>query len=116
MAGENPAGVIDIGSRSIKLLIGQVVKDDIEIIESLKNVVPIAHDAFLKNRISQETINQTASILEKYKQVLKDYKIDQPKVVATTAMREAENRDLLTDTLYRKTGLSVEILTGGDIV
>ncbi len=116
MTGENRAGVIDIGSRSIKLLIGQVVKDDIEVIESLKNVVPIAHDAFLKNRISQETINQTVSILEKYKQVLRDYKIDQLKVVATTAMREAQNRDLLTDTLYRKTGLSVEVLTGGDIV
>jgi len=111
------AGVIDIGSRSMKLIIGENSKDnDITILESLKNITPIANDTFLKDRISQGTINQTVSILEKYKKALKDYEVSEYKVIATTAVREARNRDIFVDTVLRKTGLAIETLTAGDIV
>ncbi len=110
------AAIIDIGSRSTKLLIGETAKEDIALIESLKNTTPIAHDTFLKERISQETITQTVAILEKYKKVLKDYEISEVKVFATTAVREARNRDIFVDAVLRKTGLEIEILTVGDIV
>ncbi len=110
------SGVIDIGSRSIKLIIGESTINDISILESLKNTVAIAHDTFLKNRISQETINQTLRILEKYQRVLKEYDVADVKTIATTAVREAGNRDILADTVLRKAGLSIEILSPGDIV
>ena len=111
-----PNAIIDIGSRSIKLVIGEKKGDDIVIIESLKNTFSIANDTFLKERISRETINQTVNILEKYKQVLKDYGVTEVKVIATTAVREARNKDIFVDTVSRKTGLNVEVLTVGDIV
>ena len=60
------AGVIDIGSNSIKLLIGEPSNGDIMILESLKNVVPIGRSTFLKGQISQEPIILTINILEKY--------------------------------------------------
>ena len=62
------AGVIDIGSSSIKLLIGEKDKEGIKILESLKNPIPLGKYAFLRGRISQEIINQTIIVLEKYKQ------------------------------------------------
>ena len=109
-------GVIDIGSRSIKLIIGETNGGGISILESLKNVVPIANDTFSKNRISQETINQTISFLNKYKDRLKEYEVSELKVIATTAVREAKNKDIFCDSVLRKTGLTVDILTVGDIV
>jgi len=109
-------GVIDIGSRSIKLIIGETSGEGISILESLKNVVPIANDTFTKNRISQETINQTVNFLNKYKELLKEYEVSELKVIATTAVREANNRDIFCDFILRKTGLTVDILTVGDIV
>ena len=71
------AGVIDIGSNSIKLLIGEPADGGIMILESLKNVVPIGRSTFLKGQISQEPINLTISTLEKYKKVLKEYSVTQ---------------------------------------
>ncbi len=109
-------GVIDIGSRSIKLIIGETSGESINILESLKNVVPIANDTFSKNRISQETINQTINFLNKYKELLKEYEVSELKVIATTAVREAKNKDIFCDSILRKTGLNVDILTVGDIV
>jgi len=110
------AGVIDIGTHSIKLFIAEDDGSDIKILESLKNVVPLGNDAFFKDRISQVTINRTVAILEKYGEKLKEYSVTNVKVIATTAVREAANRDVLIDTVYRRTGFSIEVLTVGDVI
>ena len=65
-------GVIDIGSSSTKLLIGERHGEDIKVIDSLKNNIPLGRHAFLKSRIPQTIINQTASVLQKYKDTLKE--------------------------------------------
>ncbi len=110
------AGVIDIGTNSVKLFIAEKDGGDIRIIESLKNVVPLGMDTFFKNRISQETINRTVSILEKYNDKLKEYSISSIKVIATTAVREAANRDVFIDTVGRRTGFNIEVLSVGDVI
>ncbi|MDD3345594.1 MAG: HD domain-containing protein [Candidatus Omnitrophica bacterium] len=109
-------GVIDIGSRSIKLIIGEKSGDSFNILESLKNVVPIANDTFLGNRISQETINQAVNFLNKYKELLDEYEVSELKVIATTAVRESKNKDIFCDAVLRRTGMVVDVLTVGDIV
>ncbi|MFH1046572.1 MAG: HD domain-containing protein [Candidatus Omnitrophota bacterium] len=110
------AGVIDIGTHSIKLFIAEKDGTDIKILELLKNVVSLGNDTFLKDRISQETINRAVAILEKYSDKLKEYSVTNLKVIATTAVREATNRDVFVDTVYRRTGFNIEILTVGDVV
>jgi exopolyphosphatase/guanosine-5'-triphosphate,3'-diphosphate pyrophosphatase len=110
------AGVIDIGSNSIKLFIGEEAGEQIKILESLKVVIPLGRNTFLKGRISQETINQAISILEKYKKVLQEYDVTNVVTIATTAVREAVNRDIFLDTVLRKTGLPIDVLTVGDVV
>ena len=110
------AGVIDIGSNSIKLLIGEKSDKGITVLESLKNIVPIGKSTFFDGYIAQEDINQIIGILEKYKKVLKEYDVANVKVIATTAVREAGNRDIFVDTLRRKTELNIEVLSVGDVI
>jgi len=109
-------GVIDIGSNSIKLVVGEKDKKELRLLESLKNIVPIGRHAFMGGEIPQETLNQSVNVLQKYRQVLRDYDIPNAKSFATTAIREAKNRDIFVDTVYRKTGFNVEILAVGDVV
>lgn len=119
MANEPPisAAVIDIGSNSVKLIIGEKDKDNnVKILETLRNVIPIGKDTFFRGRISQETINQTVSFLDKYKKTLQEYGVTAVNVIATTAVREARNRDIFLDTVRRKTGLAVDVLNAGDVV
>ena len=110
------AGVIDIGSDTIRLLIGEEVGQSIHILESLQNPLPIGRSTFLKGRISQDMINQTISTLEKYKEVLRQYEVQKIKAVATTAVREAGNRNIFLDTIKRKTGFDIDVLNVGDFV
>ena len=110
------AAVIDIGSSSIKLLIAQSHGDDVKIIESLKNIIPLGKHVFLKGRIPQTIINQTAAVLQKYKDTLKEYDVENVMVIATTAVRESRNRDIFLDTVLRKTGFKIDVLNAGDVV
>ena len=110
------AGVIDIGSNSIKLIIGEKAGGNIKVLESLKNVIPIGNSTFFKGYISQETTNQIIGILEKYKKVLKEYDLANVKIIATTAIREARNKDVFIDTLFRKTGFKIEVFSVGDVI
>jgi len=110
------AGVIDIGTNSIKLIIGESTGDELVILESLKNVVPFGAYTFYKGRISQEATNQTISILEKYKRVLKECDVKKIRTIATTAVREAKNREIFVDTVLRKTGLKIDVLNASDVV
>jgi exopolyphosphatase / guanosine-5'-triphosphate,3'-diphosphate pyrophosphatase len=109
-------GVIDIGSNSIKLVVGEAEKKDIRVLSSLKNIVPMGQYAFLSGEIPQELVNQSVAVLQKYRQVLAEHDIDHAFTFATTAIREARNRDIFIDTVFRKTGFEVEILTVGDVV
>ena len=110
------AAVVDVGSSSIKLIVGELQNDEIKIIETLKNAIPIGKHAFLKGRIPQGIINQTISVLERYKQVLIELDVKDFAVIATTAVREARNRDIFLDTVFRKTGFKIDVLNVGDVV
>ena len=110
------AGVIDIGSNSIKLLIGERKDNGMTIVDSLKNIIPIGKSTFFDGNIAQEDINQIIGILEKYKKTLQEYDVKDIKVIATTAIREAGNKEIFLDTIERKTGFEIEILSVGDVI
>jgi len=110
------AGIIDIGSKSLRLLIGEKTDKGLTVLESLKNVLPLGKDVFYKERISQETINATIHILQKYRLALQEYDVKNLKIFATTAVREARNREVFLDAVLRNTGFPVEVFTVGDII
>ncbi len=110
------AGVIDIGSSSTKLIIGEVEDNEIKILEFLKHHIPIGRHTFYKGKIPQESINQIITTLVNFKEVLSQYEAAKVVVIATTAVREARNKDIFIDAVARKTGLNIEILTVGDVV
>ncbi len=110
------SAVIDIGSGTIRLLVGEQESQNIRMIESLQNPLPLGRSTFLKGGITQDMINQTINILKKYQEIISQYQVQETKIVATTAVREARNRDIFLDTIFRKTGLDIEVLNVGDVV
>jgi exopolyphosphatase/guanosine-5'-triphosphate,3'-diphosphate pyrophosphatase len=108
--------LIDIGSSSVRLLIGERQGQGLKTIELLRNAVPIGVDTFRTGSLSQGLINQILGILRKYQEVAKGYDVTSLRAIATTAVREAANRDMFLDIARRKTGLAIEVLTAGDVV
>jgi exopolyphosphatase/guanosine-5'-triphosphate,3'-diphosphate pyrophosphatase len=108
--------VIDIGSNSIRLVIGERQGEKLRVLESLRTPMPIGREVFRTNVVSPAAASQVLTTLERYRQTLAEYDVKTLRAVATTAVREARNREVILDSVRRKSGLDVTVLTAGDVV
>lgn len=106
----NIASVINIGSNSLTMCTGQYTNGKIEILQELEYPMSLGKDTFSTGRISFEKINKTCEILNKFIKSSTEYKVTKIKTVATTAVREAQNKDYVVDQIKLRTGLDVEVL------
>ncbi|MEI6085350.1 MAG: Ppx/GppA phosphatase family protein [Verrucomicrobiota bacterium] len=108
--------VIDIGASAIRLRIAEIRTDGtIHSLDELQQAVPLGKDTFTKGYIQQSSIEECVVILQKFRRILKEYGITEPsqiRAVATSAVREAENRAAFLDRLFVATQIRVEAIDG----
>ncbi|MCH2205985.1 MAG: HD domain-containing protein [Lentisphaerales bacterium] len=111
------SAVIDIGSSAIRMLIAEET-DDPQIkwrpLDSYEKKVELGRDVFHDHEISREGMLESLKILSEFKAVLKSWGIDasEVKVIGTSALREANNRDVFIDRVFLRTGLKVRVIEG----
>jgi exopolyphosphatase/guanosine-5'-triphosphate,3'-diphosphate pyrophosphatase len=102
---------MDIGTNSTRLLIGTPEK----IIHQETTITRIGEGLKEHRRIQDEPLARTIRVLKKYKQILADYALDNPGshfLVATSAMRDALNKDEVVAKIKTETRFRVEIISG----
>ena len=108
---------IDIGSNAIRLLISNIVIDkhkDPQFKKSSLVRVPIrlGADTFVTGKISEEKINRMIDALEAFKLLMKVHGVERYKACATSAMREAINKEEVAQKIKDKTGIDIDIING----
>lgn len=104
---------IDVGSNAMRLLVGRVNYDgNIEAIENLRLPVRLGRDVFGEGYISEENAQQAVSAFQRFAKVMEDHHVEKFRAIATSAMREAKNGDLVCDRIWRATNIEVEIISG----
>jgi exopolyphosphatase/guanosine-5'-triphosphate,3'-diphosphate pyrophosphatase len=107
--------VIEIGATGIRLLVAEVADDGRwQVIDRAERALSLGRDVFTSGAISRESLLQCLAILNRYREVLAGWKIgdDHVTVVATSAFREARNRDSVLDRVAVKTGFRVRVIDG----
>jgi exopolyphosphatase / guanosine-5'-triphosphate,3'-diphosphate pyrophosphatase len=111
--------VIDIGTSAIRMAIGEIVADGaIRTLETLSQAAAIGKDSFTNGSIKRATIEDCVAVLTSYREVLDSYGINsesQLRCVATSAVREADNRLAFVDRVYIATGIQVEPLDEAEV-
>ena len=102
--------VVEIGSNELRLKIGQASKGKQKILETLDYPLGLGRDSFTTGRISFEKADKVCEIIRNYLTVAREYGVSRLRVVATTAVREARNRDYVLDQIRLKTGVDVEVI------
>jgi len=114
-----PVAVIDIGSSSIRMDIAEVSLDGtVRMLDSLQQEVSLGSDTFTQGTISQESIENCVTVLKSFKTILNEYHIYESyrvRAVATSAVREALNRDTVLDRLYLATGINVVAIDDAEV-
>ncbi|MBQ7594465.1 MAG: hypothetical protein IJU48_08960 [Synergistaceae bacterium] len=108
----NVKAVIDIGSNSIKLTVGQLDENgNLKILLDNSEIVQI-RKGFINGHISEEKIKQASDVISQMVQTARDNGADFPCLVGTMAMRQALNADEFQNSVYENTGLRIRILSG----
>lgn len=108
-------GVIEIGSTAIRMLVAQVFADNTwETLDKAGLAIPLGRDVFTEGLISRESLMQCLFILNRFREIMRNWRISdqQITVVATSAIREAQNRDSVLDRIAVKTGFRVKVIDG----
>jgi exopolyphosphatase/guanosine-5'-triphosphate,3'-diphosphate pyrophosphatase len=114
-----PVAVIDIGTKSIRLTIAQMDNEGhVEPLDALSQAVALGDDAFKRGSIRTSTTEECVHVLKDYSQVLKEYGITDPgqvRAIATSAVREASNREAFLDRLFIASGVQVEAIDEAEV-
>jgi exopolyphosphatase/guanosine-5'-triphosphate,3'-diphosphate pyrophosphatase len=106
------AAVIHLGSEKITMQIIQYSNlSDIAVLDESSRTVRLGEEAFQTGRISTETTLQIVSILKGFRLLMKDYGVRAYVLEATTAVREARNRQFFIDQILVKTGFQIEVIS-----
>lgn len=110
-----PLAAIDIGASALKLTVAEPRGGvAFEIIEDLSRGVLLGRDTFTHGRLTAPTIEAALKALEGFRRILESYGVSRYRAVATSAVREAQNRDAFVDRVRLKTGLQVEVIDGSE--
>lgn len=110
-----PQSVVEIGSTGIRLLVADVdSKNSATILDRSEMPVALGRDVFTNGFISTATQHDCITILSRFVEQLASWGItpEETKVIATSAFREAKNRDPVMDHIKVKTGLTVRVIDG----
>jgi len=104
---------IDVGSNAIRIAVGRVdERGKVEVIDNVRLPVRLGQDAFTTGVFSEETIARAVDTFGQFQRIIRDTGVSRTRAVATSAMREAANRDLLIDRIAQRTLIDVEIISG----
>ncbi len=108
---------IDIGSNAVRLLINEVNQADkkkpfFNKLNLFRVPLRLGFDVFEHLYISAEKTNELVQTLKAFRHLMNVYQVDHYKVCATSAMRDAKNAKSICATIYKETGLEIEIISG----
>src|SRR6476659_7868653 len=89
-------------------------KSAIRYLENLQKPLALGKDVFTTGRISHRLMRQGIEMLKNYKASIDSYGVKRMHAIATSAVREAANRDNFIDQVFVRTGIDIEVIDGAE--
>ncbi|WP_412560724.1 Ppx/GppA phosphatase family protein [Winogradskyella sp. MIT101101] len=108
---------IDIGSNAVRLLISNIIEQDNENVVFKKNSlvrVPIrlGADVFVNGSISEYNQERMIDTMKAFSLLMKSHGVVRYKACATSAMREANNSQPLSQKILDTCGINIDVIDG----
>ncbi|HVX44577.1 MAG TPA: Ppx/GppA phosphatase family protein [Mycobacteriales bacterium] len=103
---------IDCGTNSIRLLVADIEDGVVRDVDRELRIVRLGQGVDQTGRLAPEAIERTRVALAEYAQIIADRGARKVRMVATSATRDAANRDDFHDMVRATLGQSAEVITG----
>ena len=106
---------LDMGASAIRLVVAELRPgEQPRVLEQASRGVLLGKDTFTHGRIGPATLEATLKVLEGFRRIMDTYGVARYRAIATSAVREAANRDVFLDRVRLRTGLDVEVVDGSE--
>ena len=103
---------IDVGSNSCRLKIARVVAHRLKTLHEDREVTRLGSSVFESGLVSPDAMAGTLRALKRFQRAVQTHGVDQTRVVATSAMRDARNAPAFQAWVKAETGWNMEIISG----
>ena len=101
---------IDCGTNSTRLL----VHDGQRSVERLMRITRLGQGVDATGRLASDAIQRTLEVLREYREVIDRLGVTKTRMTATSAARDAQNRDVFFDGARAVIGVEAELLSGDE--
>jgi exopolyphosphatase / guanosine-5'-triphosphate,3'-diphosphate pyrophosphatase len=106
---------IDAGSNAVRLAVARAYSAlDIEPLHTERYSLRLGENVFVRHRFSEETFKKGVKAFRHFREIMDDFGVMQYRAVATSASREARNRDAFARLIKKKAGIQLEVINGAE--
>ena len=104
---------IDCGTNSIRLKVSRVSEDGVEdIVPRILRQIRLGQDVDKTHRFADEALERAYAAAREFAEGAEEHPVDGIRFVATSATRDAENREEFEDTIEQILGVRPEVIPG----
>jgi len=106
------AAVIDLGTNTCNLLIAETSETGYKILHQSKNLVRLGDNKIKEGEISREATQRTIESFLQHKEIIDKFQPEKIRVVATSAVRTAQNKIGFLETVGNASGWLIKVISG----
>lgn len=110
--GARPVAVLDIGSNSVRLVVYERHARALTPLYNEKSACALGRGLAVTGRLAYESIDRALTAIQRFALVTRLMQVGQVHVLATSAVREAENSKMFVDAVTEIMGADVRVLSG----
>jgi exopolyphosphatase / guanosine-5'-triphosphate,3'-diphosphate pyrophosphatase len=105
---------IDLGTNSVRLLVARTFDSGEPLVDVARDmlITRLGQGVDRTNRIAPDALRRTVRVIERFARRARALGAERVRLSATSAVRDATNRDELADAVQRLTGEPMEVLSG----
>ncbi len=105
-------GIVDMGSNAIRFLVAEAAGNTVGILENHRLPARLGREVFHTGQIPDATLADTVDAFRRFRATCDRLAVQHIRAIATSAMRDARNRDLLIDRVRDACGIEIEVISG----
>ena len=104
--------VIDLGTNTCNLLIAAYQDKNYHILYQGKEVVKLGESGMDNNKLTEDGLERAILAIRKHQERIGKFDVSELLIIATSAIREATNKDWFQQEIKAKTGLDLLVISG----
>lgn len=105
-------GIVDMGSNAIRFMIAEASGDEHRVVEAHRLPVRLGRAVFETGQIPDAAVADTVDAFRRFRTSCDRHGVQTQRAIATSAMRDARNRELIVDRVRDAAGFDIDVISG----